>query len=58
MSGLARYVGGYPAGLGAERDRLVLIGGMGMVQVYRVATDSVHSVDITQQGEECDPAQQ
>ena len=45
---LARHAGGYPAGLVADRDRLVLNGGVGMVQVYRVVTDT----------EECDPAQQ
>ena len=33
VSGLARHAGGYPAGLVADRDRLVLNGGVGMVQV-------------------------
>merc|ERR1719195_1057552 len=49
VSGLARNQRGYPAGLQSDRDRLVMNGGTGLVQVYRPATDTVHSYDITQQ---------
>jgi len=51
VAGLARNTGGYPAGLVTDRDRLVMNGGTGMVQVYRVTTDSVYSLDITQQNQ-------
>ena len=51
VAGLARNTVGYPAGLITDRDRLVMNGGTGMVQVYRVTTDTVYSLDITQQNQ-------
>ena len=51
VAGLARNTAGYPAGLAAvsSLNQLFLNGGPGHVQVYRAASDTVTSLDITQQ---------
>jgi len=47
--GLARNKSGWPAGLVRDREKLVMNGGVGLVQVYNTTTGQAHSVDITQQ---------
>ena len=51
LAGLARNTAGYPAGLAAvsSLNQLVFNGGPGHVQVYRMDTETVTSLDITQQ---------
>jgi len=47
--GLARNKSGWPAGLVRDREKLVMNGGVGLVQMYNTITGQTHSVDITQQ---------
>ena len=47
--GLARNKSGWPAGLNRDREKLVMNGGVGLVQVYNTNTGQTHSLDITQQ---------
>ena len=51
VAGLARNTAGYPAGLASVNSlqELVLNGGPGHVQLYKLGSDTVTSVDITQQ---------
>ena len=51
VAGLARNTAGYPAGLASvsSLQQLVLNGSPGQVQIYRLGSDSVTNVDITQQ---------
>jgi len=49
VGGLARNKNGWPAGLVRDRERLVMNGGVGLVQMYNTTSGQTHSVDITQQ---------
>lgn len=49
VGGLARNKNGWPAGLNRDREKLVMNGGVGLVQVYNTNTGQTHSLDITQQ---------
>ena len=51
LAGLARNTAGYPAGLStvSSLNQLVFNGGPGHVQVFRLGSDTVTSLDITQQ---------
>jgi len=49
VGGLARNCTGWPAGVVRDRDRLVLNGQVGTIQVLDVKSEAVHSINITGQ---------
>jgi len=49
VGGLARSESGYPAGLAADRERILLNGTVGKVQVWAARSGRTYSIDITGQ---------